>query len=66
MSKFSVLHEGESHKRECFSNVFEGARLLHVRVLCTLTAVTVRPALVLPIPVVITERGITLAAYLRN
>ena len=32
----------------------------------TLTAVTVNPALVLPMPVVSTERGITLDAYLRN
>ncbi len=32
----------------------------------TLTAVTVNPALVLPIPVVNTDRGITLVAYFRN
>ena len=32
----------------------------------TLTAVTVNPALVLPIPVVRTERGITLQAYFKN
>jgi len=30
------------------------------------TAVTVKPALVDPIPVVRTERGTTLAAYFRN
>ena len=32
----------------------------------TLTAVQVSPALVLPIPVVTTERGITLATYFKN
>jgi len=32
----------------------------------TLTAVTVNPALVLPMPVVSTDRGDTLHAYFRN
>ena len=32
----------------------------------TLTAVTVSPALVLPIPVVRTERGVILEAYFKN
>jgi len=39
---------------------------LHVLQLETLTAVTVKPALVLPMPVVSTDRGDTLHAYFRN
>ena len=37
-----------------------------VNTMLTLTAVTVSPALVLPMPVVNTDLGTTLEAYLRN
>jgi len=43
------------------------ARLpMHIMQVETLTAVTVNPALVLPMPVVSTDRGDTLHAYFRN